>query len=370
MKILLVCTKSSVLVNFRKKLIEKLQAEGHEVCGLAFDNDNEELLKERGVKLYHFKDANRSLNPFKVLSLKNRYAKAIKEINPDLVFTFMLKPNIYGVQGAKKAGFTNIYSMVEGAGKVFIYNSLKWKLIRKLVCHGYKKAFKHSKKVFFLNSDDKKDFVKRGLVKDEQCELIHGIGVDLEYFQQKPIKNHNTFLMIARLIRAKGVFEYCEAAKIVKEKYPNATFNLVGPEGTIKAEDIKEYTEKGTVNYLGKTSDVRPYLEETSVHVLPTYYREGMVMVNMEASASGRAVISCDNTGTRETVKDGYSGFLVPIKNAQAIAEKMIYFLENPEQIEVMGKNARKYAEDMFDHRVINEKICEVIGAKQEEALV
>ena len=361
MKILLVCSKSSGVVNFRKRFIEKLQALGHNVCALAFDNEHEETIKERNIEFHYFNDANRSLNPFKVLSLKNRYAKAIKEINPDLVFTFMLKPNIYGVQGAKKAGFTNIYSMVEGAGDVFIYNSLKWKLIRKYVCHGYKKAFKNSKKVFFLNSDDKKDFVKRGLVKDEQCELIHGIGIDLEHFEYQPVENKQTFLMIARLLHTKGVFEYCESAKIVKEKYPNATFNIVGPEGTIKAEDLKSYTETGIINYLGATTDVRPFIKDCGIYVLPSY-REGFSVSIMEAQAVGRAVITGDTNGTRDAVDDGYNGFLVQIKNSEALAEKMIYFLENQDMVTKMGNNARKRAEESFDHRVINEKICKIIG--------
>ncbi len=366
MKILLLCSKSSVIINFRKKLIEKLQENGHQVCALAFDNEHEETIKERNIEFHCIKDANRSLNPFKVLSLKNRYAKVIKEINPDLVFTFMLKPNIYGVQGAKKAGITNIYSMVEGAGDVFIYNSLKWKLIRKFVCHGYKKAFKHSKKVFFLNTDDKADFVKRGLVKDEQCELIHGIGIDLERFTYEPIENKQTFLMIARLLPTKGVYEYCQAAKLVKEKHPEAIFNLLGPEGTIKAEDLKEYTESGIINYLGATTDVRPFIKDCSVHVLPSY-REGLGLVNAEAGAIGRPSITGDTNGTRDTVRDGYNGFLVPIKDSQALADKMIYFLENPEQIEIMGSNARRYSEEMFDQIVINEKICKIIGAEAKE---
>ena len=369
MKILLLCSKSSVVVGFRKKLIEKLQENGHQVCALAFDNEHEETIRERNIEFHYFNDANRSLNPFKVLSLKNRYAKAIKEINPDLVFTFMLKPNIYGVQGAKKEGITNIYSMVEGAGDVFIYNSLKWKLIRKFVCHGYKKAFKHSKKVFFLNTDDKADFVKRGLVREEQCEIVHGIGIDLERFTYEPIENKQTFLMIARLLPTKGVMEYCQAAKIVKEKYPNATFNLLGPEGTIKAEDLKEYTENGIINYLGATTDVRPFIKECSVNVLPSY-REGLGLVNAEAGAVGRPSITGDTNGTRDTVKDGYNGFLVPIKDSQALAEKMIYFLENQDKIDIMGQNARKYSEEMFDQRVINEKICKIIGAEKEFAPV
>ena len=363
MRILLICPKSSVFINFRKKLIERLQELGHTVCGLAFDNERENEVKALNVELYHINDANRSLNPFKILTLKKRYARVIKEINPDLIFTFMLKPNIYGVQGAKKAGYDNIYSMVEGAGDTFNNKGLKWRIIHSYVCHGYKKAFKHSKKVFFLNCDDMKEFILRGLVKEEQCEQIHGIGIDLARFEQKPIKNEKTFLMVSRLIEAKGVYEYCEAAKIVKEKYPDATFNLLGSQRTIKAEHLKQYTDSGIVNYLGVTKDVRPYFEECSVHVLPTYYREGLVTVNMEASAMGRPIITCDNTGTRETVKDGVSGFIVPVRNINAIAEKMIYFLENPEKIYEMGKNARKYAEDSFDNKVINEKICKIIGA-------
>ena len=228
------------------------------------------------------------------------------------------------------------------------------------MCHGYKKAFKHSKNVFFLNSDDKKDFVQRGLVSEEKCRVVNGVGIDLERFEKQPVENTTVFLMIARLLKTKGVYEYCEAARAVKEKYPNATFNLLGGEGTIKAEDLKEYTESGIINYLGKTSDVRPYFKEASVHVLPSY-REGQGQVNVEAGAVGRPIITCDTNGTRDTVIDGYNGFLVPVKNAESVAEKMIYFLENPEKIYEMGDNARKYVEENFDHRVINEKICKVI---------
>ena len=367
MKILLICSKSTVVVTFRKKLIEKLQALGHHVCVLTFDNENEELIKSRGIEFHYFNDANRSINPFKLFTLKSRYAQASKEIAPDMVFTFMLKPNIYGVQGAIKAGITNVYSMVEGTGDPFTYNTLKWKIIRMFVSHGYKKAFKLSKKVFFLNNDDKNEFVTRKLVKDEKCEIVHGIGIDLERFTPQPIENKQTFLMIARLLKTKGIFEYCEAAKIVKEKYPNAIFNLLGPEGTTKAEDLKEYIDSGIINYLGETDDVRPFIKDSAVNVLPSY-KEGLGLVNAEAGAMGRPQITGDTNGTRDTVVDGYNGFLVPIKNSQAIAEKMIYFLENPDKIEEMGANARKYAEEMFDQEVINEYICKVIGANKENA--
>lgn len=366
MKILLACSNSSVVVTFRKSLIKHLKSIGHDVSVLVFDREYEKQIKELGVSFYCINDANRSLNPFKVLTLKLRYAKVIKEINPDLVFTFMLKPNIYGVQGAKKAGVDNIYSMVEGTGDVFINNGLKWKLIRKIVCMGYKKAFKSSKKVFFLNNDDKSEFIKRGLVKEEQCQIVHGIGVDLEHFEYKAIENTSTFLMIARLLKTKGVYEYCEAARIVKEKYPNAIFNLVGPEGTVKADDLKRYIEGGIINYLGETNDVRPYIEESSVYVLPSY-REGFSVSIMEAQAVGRAVITCDTNGTRDAVRNGEDGFLVSVKNSKALADRMIYFLENPDKIYEMGSKARSYSEQMLDYHVINDIICTVIGATHNE---
>ena len=362
MKILLICSKSSAISGFREKLIEKIQQLGHKVCALAFDDEHRNEIENRDIDFYYLKDANRSLNPFKILSLKSRYAKIIKQIKPDLVFTFMLKPNIYGVQGAKKAGITTIYSMVEGAGDVFINDGLKWKIIRRFVCHGYKKSFNIAKKVFFLNNDDKVEFIERKLISEDKCEIINGIGVDLERFAYRPVKNYNTFLMIARLLRTKGVYEYCEAARMVKQKYPNAIFNLVGPEGTIKQSDIQEYIDEGSINYLGPTADVRPYIEDCSVHVLPSY-REGLGLVNAEAGAMGRPCITCDTNGTRDTVEDGYNGFLVPIKNSQAIADKMIYFIENSNAIEKMGKNARIFAETHFDQKTINEKICKIIGA-------
>lgn len=363
MRILLICPDSGVFLGFRKNLILRMKSLGHEVIGLGFDNRCENEIKSvLGIEYHYFNDANRSINPFKILTLTKRYARAIKEINPDLVFTFMLKPNIYGIRGAKKAGYDNIYSMVEGAGDTFNNKGLKWWIIHKYVCHGYKKSFKHTKKIFFLNETDLKEFVHKGLAKKEQCETVLGIGVDLERFDFRPIKNYDSFLMIARLLKTKGVFEYCQAARNVKKRYPNAKFKLLGVPYTLSVNDLKEYLDDGTVEYLGVTRDVRPYIEEASIHVLPTYYREGLVVVNMEASSMGRAVITCDNTGTRETVKDGYSGFLVKTKDPQAIADKMIYFLENPDKVVEMGANARKYAEECFDHKIINEKICKIIG--------
>lgn len=360
MKILLITPTSNQVVGFRKNLIEHMQKEGYDVAVLTFDDEFKQTIVERKIEFHCVPNKNRSLNPFKTLTLKNKYCAVIKKVNPDIVFTFMIKPNTFGVLAAKNAGVKNIFSMVEGAGDVFINNGLKWRVIRKIVCHLYRKAFKNCKKVFFLNNDDKTEFVHRRLVKSEQCEIIHGIGVDLEKFAYKPIKNHKTFLMVARMLKTKGVYEYCKCARIVKQKYPDAVFNYVGAEGTVKLADIQEYIDDGSINYLGTTNDVRPYLED-ALFLLLSSYREGMPMSIMEAEAVGRGIITSDSVGCRDTVVDGYDGFIVPRGDYEQMAEKVIWCIEHPEEAEQMGKNARKLAEEKFDQKKINTNILSTI---------
>lgn len=353
MKILLICSTSNQIITFRKSLIEKFQSESFEIYTIAFDDEQRDIIESRGIKHFCVSGANRSLNPFKILSLKSKYIKIIKQVKPDIVFTFMLKPNIFGVRAAKKAGVKKIYSMVEGAGDVFINNGLKWKLIRTVVCKMYRKSFKKANRVFFLNNDDKNEFLSRKLIKEEQSVIIPGIGVDLEHFSFKPIKNYRTFLMIARMLETKGIKEYCRTARIVKQKYPDAVFNYLGAEGTVKITDIQEYIDDGSINYLGTTKDVRPYLEDCSVFVLPSY-REGMPMSVMEAEAVGRTVITTDVPGCREAVIDSCNGFLVECGNSYAIAEKVNWCIEHPKEVEQFGRNSRKLAEDRFDKEKIN----------------
>lgn len=360
MKVLLLCCTSNSVLTFRKGLIKALQQKDCHVDVCTFDEDYKSQVLDLGVGFYCIKDKNRSLNPLKVLSLKNKYCKIIQEVKPDVVFTFMLKPNIFGVLAARKAGVLKIYSMVEGAGDVFINNGFKWNIIRKVVCVLYKKAFKYSQKVFFLNKDDKSEFINRKLVKPEQSEIIHGIGVDLEHFEFRPIKNDRTFLMVARMLKTKGVFEYCECARIVKKKYPDAIFNYLGAEGTIKIADIQEYIDDGSINYLGTTDDVRPYLEN-SLLLLLSSYREGMPMSIMEAEAVGRGIITSDGVGCRDTVIDGYNGFIVPRGDFKAMAKKVIWCIEHPVEVENFGRNSRKFAEENFDQKKINENLVELI---------
>ena len=271
-----------------------------------------------------------------------------------------MTPNVVGGAGGNLAGVQKIFAMVEGAGDVFINNSLKWKIVRAFVCSQYKRSFRYAKKVFFLNEDDKAEFLARKLVQPAQCEIIHGIGVDLERFAYTPIVNDRTFLMVARMLKTKGVLEYCETARRVREKYPDAVFNYLGAEGTVKVSDIQDYIDDGSIRYLGTTNDVRPYYRDCSVNVLPSY-REGLGLVNAEAGAIGRPSITCNVIGTRDTVKDGYNGFLVESHSVQALYEKVVWLLENPTEISIMGKNARAFSENKFDAKAINEYLLTVI---------
>ena len=360
-KITLIITGSSNIFNFRYNLILKLKEE-YEVSVIAFDDAmTERAEKELGINVYCVNSNNRSTGIVDNLTLVGKISKLLKLIGPDKVFTFQLKPNTFGILAARKAGVKEIYSMVEGAGDVFIQKGLKWAMIRKIVCTLYRTAFRNSKKVIFLNKDDRKEFLDRKLVKPNQVELIPGIGVDLEKFAFKPVRNHRTFLMIARMLTTKGVFDYCEVARRVKRKYPDAVFNYLGAEGTVKLADIKEYIDDGSVNYLGVTTDVRPYLEETLLLLLLSSYREGMPMSIMEAEAVGRAIITTDSVGCRDSIEDGYNGFIVKLHDIDSAVEKVEFFIEHPEEGERMGRNSRELAERKFDQRRINIILVDII---------
>lgn len=363
-KILMICNTSQNICTFRMPLIKKLQQEGYEVSTITFDNEYEESLKNEGIKLYYINDKNRSLNPFKILSLKKRYYKIIKEVQPDVVFTFQLKPNSFGAPAAKKAGVKNIYSMVEGAGDAFINKGMKWKLIKFVVKFLYRKAFKNSQKVFFLNNDDKIEFEQLKLVKPEQSVVVHGIGVDLEKFAFKKVNtNSNKFIMIARMLKTKGIFEYCKCAELVKKTHPEAEFMYLGGEGSVKIEDIKAYIDNGTVNYLGTTKDVRPFIEESLILMLPSY-REGIPMTIMEAEAMGRGIIASNRVGCKDTVEEAVNGYLVEQQDVEEMAKRCVQILENKNLAVELGKNARKFAETNFDQKIINQQIFEIIKLK------
>lgn len=357
---LLICGNSQTVVTFRSGLIKALQEAGYTVFAVGFGKEYEREIAELGVEYYAVTDENRSLNPVRLLSLKDKYYKVIKRVNPYMVCTFQLKPNVFGLAAARKAGIKNTCATVEGVGDVFIRNTPKWRLLRRIVCALYKRALRAARKVFFLNGEDKTEFLRRRLVKGGQCEIVQGVGVDLEKFSYRPVQDNRAFLMTARMYKTKGVLEYCRAARLVKRRYPAAKFRYIGGEGELKRKDLQEYVADGSVEYLGTMKDVRAQLTECGVFVLPSY-REGLPVSVLEAEATGRAILAGDVVGCKDAVEEGENGFLTKAGDSEALAEKMIWFLEHSQAVEQMGKNSRKIAESRFDTRRISGRFVRIL---------
>lgn len=359
-KITIISNRNYSVKKFRKNLIKDLKEFGYEVSLIIMDDSNEKIEIDN-VEINYIRNNNRSINPFSKLKLQIRFKKILKKINPDKVFTFQATPNIFGVFAAKTAGINDIYSMVEGVGDVFIENTIKWRVIRFISCILYKLSFKFTKKVFFINEDDKNEFVKRKLISNKKCIVIHGVGVDVEYYKYVPVFNTNTFIMIARMMASKGIFEYCKAAREIKKIYPDVVFNYLGEEFTIKESDIQEYVDDGSINYLGYKEDIREYISSSFVNVLPSY-REGFGLVIAETGSMGRASIASNTIGCKDAVENNVSGLLFENANLQDLISKIKYALNNKEEMIRMGIQARNFAESKFNKNIINKIIIETIS--------
>jgi glycosyltransferase involved in cell wall biosynthesis len=245
---------------------------------------------------------------------------------------------------------------------------LSWKrrVLRNGVAGMYRLALRRAERVIFQNEDDLTEFVEGGLVSRAQAVCVRGTGVDLtEWTSAPPVTEPVTFLLAARLLREKGIVEYAEAARRVKAKYPTARFVLLGdldsnPGGLGRAE-VESWVTEGLLEWPGYV-EVKPWLAQASVYVLPSYYREGVPRSTQEALAMGRPVITTDAPGCRETVVDGVNGFLVPVRDVEALAERMLWFVAHPEAIGPMGAQSRRLAEERFDVREINRRLMALLG--------
>ena len=230
----------------------------------------------------------------------------------------------------------------------------------------YRIALRRADSVLILNEDDVALFLAYRMVPKEKIRLIDGIGLDLNVFQMvPPVWQPLSFLMMGRLLIEKGIYEYVEAARVVKKKYPEARFILVGGidanPGSITESCVCKWVAEGVIEWPGQVSDVRPWIAQASVFVLPSY-REGLPRSTQEAMAMGRPVITTDVPGCRQTVADGENGFLVPVRNPEALADAMLRFLESPDLVRSMGKRSRDIAESRFDAHKINQATCKAIN--------
>lgn len=293
-----------------------------------------------------------------------RIKELIKSVKPDVVFLGNVKPNIYGGIAAYRCGIKNIYGLISGLGYAFIDEpGLKRALIKKICLFLYKLSFKHFSHIFFQNNDDRNLFLQKHIVQEATSSVVAGTGVDLASFMQQPFPEKITFFMAARLIKEKGVFHFVEAAKRLKARYPNVKFVLGGNIDSNPSAITENQLEKCShfVEYIGYVKNMSEAMSKCSVFVYPSYYREGVPRTLLEALACGRPVITTDNVGCREVVTDGISGYKIPIKNTDALAEAMEKFIKNTSDISVMGANGRKLAENKFDIHRVNQQIYDTV---------
>lgn len=373
-KILIVCDSSKSLLDFRGKLIEKLLEKNqvYVFTPIIKDNAIRQQLNQMNVIVRESNLDGSNVSVFSDLQFIIALRKQIRNIKPDIFFPYTLKPVIYGTLLAKRSGVRRIVPMITGLG----YNFTKGNKTNKLVANLTKLLLKVSLKsdprmsLVLQNKDDAQELLDLNIINPKQnVHVVNGSGVDLtHYAYTEPNVNSVTFLMIARLINAKGVKEYFEAAKKLKSKFPNVKFQLVGDYDknidSISEELYQQIIAGDIVDYIGFVNDVRPLIANASLVVLPSYYREGVPRSLLESMAMGRAVITCDSPGCRETVNDDpikSNGFLIPIKDPIALANKMEYFIMNKEEIINYGKKSLVFAKEKFDVNLINKDMMKIM---------
>ncbi len=372
MKIAVLSSHTPSLFWFRMDMMQDFLALGHTVVAIGNEPEDKwrKTFEEKNITYIQADISRTGTNPIKDLKTFFSLKKILGKIKPDKIFTYQAKTVIYGSLAANALGIKEIYSLIAGCGSIFISTKLMAKILRCILRLEYKVALKYNKKVFFQNPDDVLLFSSMGILSEEKAVIINGSGVSVEKFKKFPLPKNITFLNVSRLIKDKGIVEYLEAAKIVKQKYPDVRFMLVGPFDTnpsaLQPFELEKYINEGIVEYYGEQPNVIPYLEKCNVFVLPSY-REGTPKTVLEAMACGRPIITTDTTGCRETVINGLNGMLVPIKDIEALANAMINLIEHPEKIAPMGDISRKIAEDKFDVHKVNKAIMQTMGITQEK---
>lgn len=368
MKFILISPKNRTSYNFRGDLIKKIRAAGYDVIVTGPNLDNVYKIEELGARFHEIPMNKNGVNPLHDIKYLYALKRLFNSEKPDVVLGYTSKPVIYGSIAAKLAKVPHIAAMVTGAGYAFTANTTKAKLIKSVMSMLYKKAFRSANVVIFQNNDDKVQFVKEKIVKENKCVVVNGSGVNTDKFVVTPFPKKLTFFMLSRVMNSKGIREYLTACEIIKEKHPEVRFMLLGAceglQDSISAEELKTYVDRGIIEHFGETDTVADYYRQCSVYVLPSY-REGTPRTVLEAMAMGRPIITTDAPGCRETVIDGKTGFLVPIMDANAIAKKMLEFINNPELILQMGKESLAYCKEKFDVNKVNEDMCKHLKIKE-----
>ena len=358
-KILLNSNILWTITQFRKDLIMELNKNYEVVCVADnddFSDNSVEIIETLGIEYVRIKLNRKGVNPFGDFFYFLELLKLYKKIKPDLVIHYTIKPNIYGSLAAKILKIHS-FAVVSGLGSTFIKDNFLTKIITTL----YKVALSKTQKVLFLNQDDREIFLKLNIIKEKQSLVLPGEGVDADYYRGCDAKNHNeskiTFLMIARLLKDKGVYEYIEAIKNIKSK--NVQFLLAGVfdkdnPTSIKEQELQKWIDDKTVTYLGKTDNVKEFFQQADVIVLPSY-REGLSRVLLEACCCEKFIVASDIAGCKELCVDGHNGFLALPKDTASLTSALNKTINLTKEERVSkGKLGRELVINHYSSSIVN----------------
>ncbi|MDO3644411.1 glycosyltransferase family 4 protein [Mucilaginibacter sp. L3T2-6] len=371
-KILIACDSSKSLVDFRGKLIEEMAKQHHVFVftpriGLQSERD---LLNSLNVNIYETGFTGSNVSIFEDLTYIMKLFTLMRKVKPDVFFPYTFKPVIYGTVLAKLSGIKMITPMLSGLGYTFSQKSLRTLIgtVTRLLLR-FSLSNNERLKIILQNQDDYDTLCKHNvLTYKHQVFVVNGSGVDLDHYTPtQPELINISFLMIARLINAKGIAEYYDAAKFIRSHYPFIKFKLIGSYDdnidSISPELFDQIKSGDPIAYMGQVNDVRSVIKDSSVVVLPSYYGEGIPRCLLESMAMGRAIITSNSVGCRETVEGGpaANGFLVPVKNASALISKMFYYINNRKAILRHGQNGLALAGKKFDVHKVNSQMLKIM---------
>lgn len=368
MRVAVIGGVADMLVKLRGPLLSDLAARGHQVvaCGVAATKEMRQKIESFGASYRELRLNPTSLNPINdwqsLKSVRNLY----REYQPKVVFCYTIKPVIFSCLAASKKGIPHVYPMITGLGYGFGDETIRQKGVRIIISCLYRRALRRCCGVFFQNPDDRDLFVDRKLLPPTTPSfMVNGSGVDVARFAPVALPAKPVFLMVARLLKDKGVREYVEAARLIKKRYPLVQFILGGDlhpnPMSIGAGIVEDWVREGVVEHIPQFEDVRSLIARALVYVLPSY-REGTPRTVLEAMAMGRPIITTNVPGCRETVTDGLNGLLVSARDPQSLALAMQRFVETPQMAVEMGRHGRRIACEKYDVHDVNEVLMNTMG--------
>ena len=364
MKVALIGNTDLAIYNYRYELLQRLLADGHSVVVISPNGQYVPEMKAMGCDYHEVNIDRHGTNPLKDLKVIKAYKRILKEVKPDYVLTYTIKPNIYGAMACKKLGIPCIPN-VTGLGTAVEIKG--WK--QKLTVFLYKRAFKKVQTIFFQNAENMQFFIDRNLFV-EKHKLLPGSGVNLERFKPTEYPSDETvnFVFVSRLMKEKGIEQYLDAAEYITSKYPKARFHICGFCEEEYKNRLEAITKSDKVIYHGMVQDMTTVLCDMHCTVHPTFYPEGLSNVLLESLACGRPIITTDRAGCREVVEDGINGYIVKQQDSTDLIEKIENFLSlTNEERKSMGLAGREKVEREFDRQFVIDAYLKEMNTREKE---